>query len=222
MIPHLNRIASTLLSVGLTLASNVALAQQPQPPAPPASAGQAPPPPRAPRGPMPDMSREYHGGDMHPGARIVPPGTWWRNPDMITALTLTADQQKKMDDILLQSRIELVRLKASLDEQQLLLEPMLNANPPDSAKSLAQIGRIADLRANLEKANAKMLLSIRAVLTADQWTKLQATGRGGRHMHGDPGPGGPPVGQGTGRGMGPGRIGGGGGHEYRASPPDMP
>ena len=218
MTPHLNRIASMLLSLGLfsaAIAAPAASAQQPQPPAPPAAAGQAPPPPHAPMPPMVGMSREYHGGgDMHPGARIVPPGTWWRNPDMIQALTLTADQQKKMDDILLQSRIELVRLKASLDEQQLLLEPMLNANPPDSAKSLAQIGRIADLRANLEKANAKMLLSIRAVLTADQWTKLQATGRGGRHMHGDPGPG-------QGQGMGQGRMGGGGGHEYRIAPPDM-
>jgi len=215
-IPHLNRLASTLLSLGLTIASNVAPAQQPQPPAPPASAGQ---PPRGPMPPMSGMSRDYHGGgDMHPGARIVPPGTWWRNPDMIAALTLTADQQKKMDDILLQSRIELVRLKASLDEQQLLLEPMLNANPPDSAKSLAQISKIADLRANLEKANAKMLLSIRAVLTADQWTKLQATSRSGRHMHGDAGPG---VGAGQGRGMGQGGMSGGG-REYRIAPPEMP
>ena len=206
MTPHLNLIASTLLSIGLTVASNVAPAQQPQPPAPPATAGQ---PPRPPRGPMGggDMARDYHGGgDMHPGARIVPPGTWWRNPDMITALTLTDAQQKKMDDILLQSRIELVRLKASLDEQQLLLEPMLNANPPDSAKSLAQIGKIADLRANLEKANAKMLLSIRAVLTADQWTKLQATGNGRHMFHRDAGPG-SGQGQGAGRGEGQGRMG---------------
>ena len=55
---------------------------------------------------------------------------------------------------------------------------LLNANPVDSGKALAEISRIADLRADLEKANAKMLLGLRAVLTADQCTKLQADQHG--------------------------------------------
>ncbi len=119
----------------------------------------------------------YMGGGMHGGSRIAPPGMWWKNPDLVTKLTITADQQKRMDDILQQSRIQLVHIKATLEEDQILLEPMLNANPPDSAKTLAQIGKIADTRADLEKANAKMLLGIRTVLTPDQWTKLQAEER---------------------------------------------
>jgi len=105
---------------------------------------------------------------------IVPSGTWWKNPDTIASLGLTADQQKKMDDLFLQSRIALIHLHASLDEEQLKLEPLLDSNPPDQVKSLAEISKIADLRADLEKANAKMLLGLRSVLTADQWTKLQA------------------------------------------------
>ena len=144
---------------------------------------------------------------------IVPPGTWWKNPATVTALTLTADQQKKLDDIFLQSRISLIHLHASLEEEQLKLEPLLNANPPDQAKSLAQISKIADLRADLEKADAKMLLSLRAVLSADQWTKLQADQRSRRDLRnqdrgprpkgqGRPGapsgPGGPPPGNGPG------------------------
>jgi Spy/CpxP family protein refolding chaperone len=108
------------------------------------------------------------------GMGIVPPGTWWKNPDTITALSLSADQQKKMDDMFLQSRIALIHLHATLEEEQLKLEPLLNVNPPDQSKALAQISKIADLRADLEKANAKMLLGLRSVLTAEQWTKLQA------------------------------------------------
>ncbi len=54
------------------------------------------------------------------------------------------------------------------------MEPMLAANPPDTNKVLAQIDHTAQARADLEKANAKMLLGIRNVLTPDQWTKLQA------------------------------------------------
>jgi Spy/CpxP family protein refolding chaperone len=138
---------------------------------------------------------------------IVPPGTWWKNPTTITDLTLTADQQKKLDDLFLQSRISLIHLHASLEEEQLKLEPLLNANPPDQAKTLAQISKIADLRADLEKADAKMLLSLRGVLTADQWTKLQAEqhtrhkepeGRGDKREPGDKHGAGGPQGRGPG------------------------
>jgi Spy/CpxP family protein refolding chaperone len=71
---------------------------------------------------------------------------------------------------------------------------MLAANPPDTNKILAQIDHTAQARAELEKANAKMLLGIRNVLTPDQWTKLQTEQRDNRHsrmMKRDGGPGGP-------------------------------
>ena len=42
--------------------------------------------------------------------------------------------------------------------------------------------RFAKRRAELEKANAKMLLGIRGVLTPDQWTKLQSQERENRRM----------------------------------------
>jgi Spy/CpxP family protein refolding chaperone len=136
------------------------------------------------------------------GMGIVPHGTWWRNPNTIQALGLSSDQQKHLDDIFLQSRIQLIHMHASLEEEQLKLEPLLNANPPDQNRALAEISKIADLRADLEKADAKMLLSLRGVLTADQWTKLQTEPRmhhedrgmprGPRNFNGPGGPGGAP------------------------------
>jgi Spy/CpxP family protein refolding chaperone len=166
------------LTLFSALSASFSFAQQPDGGPPPPSSG----PLRGSfdRGAM-MANRGGDRGGMRSGFRILPPGIWWRNPDLIQKLTLTADQQKRMDDLFQQSRIQLVHIKASLEEQQILLEPMLNANPPDSAKALAQIGRIADTRAELEKANAKMLLGIREVLTPDQWTKLQAEGRENRH-----------------------------------------
>ena len=122
------------------------------------------------------------GEGMRSGFRIGPPGMWWHNPDLIQKLTLTPDQQKRMDDILQQSRLQLVDLRANVEKQELLMEPMLAANPPDTNKVLAQIDHTAQARAELEKALAKMLLSIRTVLTPDQWTKLQAEERDNRRM----------------------------------------
>ena len=125
---------------------------------------------------------DHRHGDMGGGGF----GMWWKNPEVATRIGLTADQQKKMEDIFIQSRVQLIDLHASLEKEQLLLEPLMNANPIDQARAAAQIDKIADTRASLEKTNAKMLLSIRGVLTPEQWTKLRE-----RHAdwhHGDHGP----------------------------------
>ena len=145
----------------------------------------------------PGMHRE-DGGMRGGGFRIAPPGLWWKNPMLVQQIGITPDQQKKMDDILQQSRLQLIDLKANVERQELLLHPMLDANPPDTAKVLAQIDKLAQARADLEKSNAKMLLGIRTVLTPDQWTKLQQQehshhgmmGRGPDGMRGMRGPGG--------------------------------
>jgi Spy/CpxP family protein refolding chaperone len=114
------------------------------------------------------------------GMGIVPHGMWWKNPDTVKELNITADQQKQLDKILLDNRVQLIQMHANLEEEQVKLEPILNANPFDQSRALAQISRIADLRAELEKADARMLLSLRGVLSSDQWTKLQAE-RQARH-----------------------------------------
>jgi Spy/CpxP family protein refolding chaperone len=140
---------------------------------------------------------------MGEGYRIAPPGMWWKNPNVVSKISLTPEQTKKMDDIFQAARLQLIDLKANVEKQNVLLEPMLSANPPNTVTTLAQIDKIAQARAELEKANAKMLLGIRGVLTPDQWTKLRAAGPGG---FGRPdGPGGP--GQGSGGGGGYGRRG---------------
>ena len=167
--------------------------------------------------------RGMAGGGMMGGGgfHIAPPGMWWKNPGIVTRLTLTPEQTKKMDDIFQASRISLVDLKASVEKQELMLEPMLSANPPDKTKTLAQIDKVAQARADLEKENAGMLLGIRILLTPDQWTKLHSAPEAAA----TPGPGGPgqggPGGPGGGRGRGFGRPGGGGpgGQDFAA--PDL-
>jgi Spy/CpxP family protein refolding chaperone len=163
-------------------------------------------------GPMMAHGRDMRGFD-HSGMggefRIAPPGIWWKNPGLVQRVGLTPEQSKKMDDIFQQSRLQLVDLKANLEKQNLLLEPMLSANPIDQGKALAQIDKVAQARADLEKANAKMLLGIRAVLTPEQWTQLQTggrdMGRGSRDGASGPGQSAAPGSRGPGRGgRGPG------------------
>jgi protein CpxP len=119
----------------------------------------------------PPMERTLQGGW---------PGRWWRNPQLTQKLGLTPDQSKKMDDIFQQSRPTLIDLTASLDKEEALLEPLVEAEQPDPGRIRAQIERVAQARAELEKANANMLLGIRLLLTPDQWKGLQASASGPR------------------------------------------
>jgi Spy/CpxP family protein refolding chaperone len=164
------------------------------------------------RGPRQGPGGMGHGMEHHDGgpeARLLPPGMWWRDTGTVSAIGLSSDQQKHIDQIFLDSRVQLIHMHASLEEEQLRLDEALRTTPFDQAKAMASIDKTADTRAMLEKTDAKMLLTIRDVLTADQWTKLQAMhargprpeGRqemGGDHRrgpssHGGRGPqGGPP------------------------------
>jgi Spy/CpxP family protein refolding chaperone len=126
-------------------------------------AQQGPPPPFGSN--RPPMERAFHGG---------PPGRWWLDPALVQKLGLTADQQKRMDALFQQNRLKLIDLSADLQKQEAILEPLLEADRPDETQVLAQIDHIAQARAELEKANARMLLGLRSVLTLEQWKKLEA------------------------------------------------
>ncbi len=107
------------------------------------------------------------------------PGRWWNNPQMVQKLAINSDQQKKMDDIFQQNRLRLIDLNATLQKEELIMEPLVGADQPDETKILGQIDKVAQARAELEKANARFLLGIRRILTPDQWKKLQAETQSG-------------------------------------------
>lgn len=137
------------------------------------------------------------GGLGGPGGpmRLGPPGRWWDDPEFVKKLGLSEDQQKKMDEIFNSNRLKLIDQFAALQKEEAIMEPLVSADPPDESKLLAQIDRVAQARAELEKANARMLLGLRRQLTHEQFLKLKAE-RPPMHgpMHGPgPGPdGGPP------------------------------
>lgn len=176
-----------LTCLGLPFVAAITLfAQGPGAPAPDNSGpppggrfGNFPPPPRPNR---PPVERS-----LQPG----PGGRWWNNPEMVQKLSLNSDQQKRMDDIFQQNRIRLIDLTAALQKEEVVLEPLVAAENPQEQSILAQIDKVAQARAELEKANARFLLGIRRVLTQDQWTKLQAE-RESHERRGPGRPGGPP------------------------------
>jgi len=116
------------------------------------------------------------------------PGRWWNSPAMVEKLKLTDEQRKSMDQILLQHRETLIDLRGNVEKAELSMEPLMRDDQPNEGKILAQIDKVAQARAELEKANARFLLALRGKLTPDQWKLLQAE-RGKPHENGGWGPG---------------------------------
>jgi Spy/CpxP family protein refolding chaperone len=174
----------------LLAAGTVAMAQQPPPgqQGPPDQQG----PPPGQQGPAgqwkpvtPPGGRGGGRGALPPGGgyeqRLLPGphGKWWDNPQIADQVGLSADQKKKMDDIFQQHRLKLIDLNATVQREETVMEPLVAADQPDEAKIVAQIDKVAQARAELEKANARMLLAIRRVLTPEQYQKLQTASRAG-------------------------------------------
>lgn len=109
-------------------------------------------------------------------------GRWWNDPAVIEKLKLSDDQRKSMDGILQEHREKLVDLHGNLEKAELALDPLVSADQPNESAILAQIDKVAQARAELEKANARFLLAIRSKLAPDQWKTLQSM-RSERHEH---------------------------------------
>lgn len=156
----------------------------------------------------PPMERAFGGPGDH--------GRWWNNPKVVERLKLTDEQRKAFDGILLEHREKLIDLKASVEKAELEMEPLVSADQPNEARILAQIDKVAQSRAELEKANARFLLAIRNKLTPEQWKQIQAF----RASHGEE--------RGWGRdgrerdGQGPNRRGPGPQFHHQAPVPPQP
>jgi len=100
-------------------------------------------------------------------------GRWWNNPKIVENLKLTDDQRKAMDEIFQQHREKLVDLRANVEKAEIEMDPLVKADQPNESAVMAQIDKVAQSRAELEKANARFLFELRAKLTPDQWKQVQ-------------------------------------------------
>jgi Spy/CpxP family protein refolding chaperone len=114
---------------------------------------------------------ERDGWRMRP---LLYPGRWWKEAGVAKALALDDAQIQKIEQIFQDSRMKLVDIHASLEKEEIKLEPLLEADNPDENAVMGAIDRIAAARIALVKANAQMAFAIRRVLTPEQWKKLRA------------------------------------------------
>lgn len=103
----------------------------------------------------------------------LPPGKWWRRPEVIQVLGLTDEQQERLDAISLKAANELIDLKAEMEKSNVALraeldQPQLNR---DAIRKAA--ARLSESRSRLFERELMLLVDMRTVLTDAQWSKMR-------------------------------------------------
>ncbi|MGE5113064.1 MAG: Spy/CpxP family protein refolding chaperone [Acidobacteriaceae bacterium] len=123
-------------------------------------------------GPMPQGRGPEHMGPMPPMHGMAG-GSWWKNSEVAEKLKLTDQQKQQLESTFLDYRLKLVDLRADVERQELKLQPLMDADQVNEAQVSSQLDAVIAARGKLEKTNAMMMISMRKVLTADQWKQLR-------------------------------------------------
>lgn len=113
----------------------------------------------------------------HGGLHLGPPARWWNDKKYASSVGLNSDQQKRMDAVFAQNRDALLAKYDTLQKASTKLEALTHAEHPDESALFAEIDHVAQSRADLERAYARMQLQIRAEMTPAQIDRLEGEQR---------------------------------------------
>jgi Spy/CpxP family protein refolding chaperone len=115
------------------------------------------------------------GPTMRGGLQLGPPIRWWDDKHYAKNLHLRADQKKRMDGLFDENRANLVNRYETLQQEESKMEVLSHAQALDESALFTQIDRVAQARADLEKATTHVMLQVRKEMDPDQITRLDAS-----------------------------------------------
>lgn len=106
-----------------------------------------------------------------------PGGTWWKDSELVTKLKLTDQQKQQLEKTFLDYRLKLVDLRAEVERQELKLQPLMDADQVNKDQISNALNSLIAARGKLELTSAMMNVSMREILTVEQWKQLQSLRR---------------------------------------------
>ncbi|HUP48236.1 MAG TPA: periplasmic heavy metal sensor [Thermoanaerobaculia bacterium] len=106
-------------------------------------------------------------------AAELPPGKWWRNPQIAERLGLAPEQQARLDAVFREAANELIDRRAEVEKLNLALRGELD-QPQINRQSLQRVAaQLSAARGRLFEREVIMLADMRAVLDGGQWSRLR-------------------------------------------------
>jgi hypothetical protein len=106
-------------------------------------------------------------------AQQLPPGKWWRRPEVVRQLELTRDQQDKLDEVFRGTANALIDAKADVDKLHVALRGELDRTQLRRAELQRLAAQLTAARGKLFERELMMLADMRGILNEEQWTRLR-------------------------------------------------
>ena len=103
----------------------------------------------------------------------LPPGKWWENERLAERIGITGEQKDAIRGLVYEHAHRMIDLRAAVEKSELDLAALVATPDFDDDAARAAFNALVASRTSLERERFEMLLSVRGVLTADQWLQIQ-------------------------------------------------
>ncbi len=103
----------------------------------------------------------------------IPPGKWSHNPHVRGELELTDEERTRLDKMFYEHRRNMIKLKSSIDNEQLEFSEQLEKKVLDERAVLKQFKTLESARSALAEERFMFLLQIRKALGFERFQKLK-------------------------------------------------
>jgi Spy/CpxP family protein refolding chaperone len=103
----------------------------------------------------------------------MPPGKWWRKPEIIQVLNLTEEQQDRLDNIFATSASDLIDLRGEVEKQSIVLRTAIDRPQLDRDAIRQAAQKLNDARGRQFQRELMMLVDMRGVLNDAQWNRMR-------------------------------------------------
>lgn len=109
-----------------------------------------------------------------PLAAQLPPGRWWRRPEIIRTIGLTEEQQSRLDAVFRGAATDLIDTRGEIEKATIALRAELDKPQLDRPAIRAIAARINQARGRKFERELMMFADMRAVLSDEQWSRMRA------------------------------------------------
>ena len=104
----------------------------------------------------------------------IPGNKWWQTPKVVRQLSLTTEEQRRLDGLYIQHWRKMSTLKRTVERENFELEQILGKENFDDARCMERFNKLQDARKDLVTEQFKFLVEVRKVLGTDRFRQLKA------------------------------------------------
>ncbi len=107
-------------------------------------------------------------------AADLPPGKWWRRPEVVQSLSLSDEQQNKLENIWRAASSDLIDFRAAVEKENIALRTELDRSQLDRRAVQSVAAKLNAARGRLFERELMMFVDMRGVLSDAQWSRMRA------------------------------------------------